>query len=266
MSAAAETMIEILNVHKAFGEKEVLSGVDLTIPTGAAMCIIGKSGCGKSVLLKHIVGLLTPDSGQVLVDGSDIAELNNGQLFALRRKMGFVFQGSALFDSYTVYENVIISLYEHGVRDQKQLESEAVRVLTAVAMLPDRNGNGSSPEFEKEWAILRDKKPSDLSGGMRKRVGVARALVGNPSYILYDEPTTGLDPVTSEQIDNLIGRLAKKYNVTSIVITHDMFSVARVADSVAMLHEGKVRFEGKPEELDNSKDEIVMEFLDRYKN
>lgn len=258
-------MIEIKQLWKTFGEKTVLSGVDLTIPTGSAKCIIGKSGSGKSVLLKHIVGLLEPDSGTVIVDGQDISDLSNGQLFNLRKKIGFVFQGSALFDSYTVFENVILSQYEHGVRDMDALEKEAIRVLSAVAMLPEINGTNSE-EHRKEWAILKEKKPSDLSGGMRKRVGVARALVGNPSYIFYDEPTTGLDPVTSEQIDSLIAGLAGKLNVTSLIITHDMFSVFRVADSVAMIHEGKVRFDGKPEDLQASGDEVIREFLDRYKN
>ena len=258
-------MIDIRDIHKAFGPKQVLSGVSLKIQDGKTMCIIGKSGCGKSVLLKNIVGLLTPDKGSVLVDGNEIGSLSYKDLFELRKKMGFVFQGAALFDSYTVFENVVVSLYEHGQRDMKELEKEAQRVLSSVAMLPDikeKESNG----FEKEWKILKDKKPADLSGGMRKRVGVARALVGHPAYIFYDEPTTGLDPVTSEQIDKLIGQLANKLNVTSIVITHDMFSVYRVADSVAMLNDGLVQFEGTPEELRASQDPIVMEFLDRYEN
>jgi phospholipid/cholesterol/gamma-HCH transport system ATP-binding protein len=229
------------------------------------MCIIGKSGCGKSVLIKNIVGLLQPDKGRVIVDGKDVSKLKKKELFELRQKIGFVFQGSALFDSMTVYENIIISLWEKGLRDQKMLEEEAKKVLKAVSLLPETNGNDSS-EFEREWKILKDKKPSDLSGGMKKRVGVARALVGNPEYILYDEPTTGLDPVTSEQIDRLIAQLAKKFKVTSVVITHDMFSVQRVADKVAMLDEGKVKFEGTPQELELSTDPVVIEFLERYKN
>lgn len=256
-------MIEIRDLHKSFGPNKVLDGVDLTIPTGATMCIIGKSGCGKSVLIKNIVGLLTPDSGSVRVDNMEINSLKMDELFNLRKSMGFVFQGAALFDSYTVYENVVIGLNEHGVRDENLLTEEAIRVLTAVAMLPERNGS-SSAEFEKEWAILKDKKPSDLSGGMRKRVGVARALVGNPSYIFYDEPTTGLDPVTSEQIDRLIADLTHKLNVTSIVITHDMFSVYNVANSVAMLNEGKLQFVGTPGEFRVSKDPVVCEFIERY--
>ncbi len=258
-------MIEIVDLHKSFGPKVVLDGVNLTIPVGQTMCIIGKSGCGKSVLIKNIVGLLQPDQGSVLVDGKDVSKLKKKELFELRQKIGFVFQGSALFDSMTVYENIIISLWEKGLRNQKTLEEEAKKVLKAVSLLPDTNGNNSS-ELEREWMILKDKKPSDLSGGMKKRVGVARALVGDPEYILYDEPTTGLDPVTSEQIDRLIAHLAKKFNVTSVVITHDMFSVQRVADKVVMLDEGKIKFEGTPQELELSADPAVIEFLERYKN
>jgi phospholipid/cholesterol/gamma-HCH transport system ATP-binding protein len=258
-------MIDIVGIHKSFGPKTVLDGVSLNIPDGDTICIIGKSGCGKSVLIKNIVGLLYPDKGQILVDNKDISSLDKIEMFKLRRTMGFVFQGAALFDSYTVFENVVIGLYEHGIHDQKLLEDEAIRVLSAVAMLPEKNGAGNS-EFEKEWKILKNKKPSDLSGGMRKRVGVARALVGSPSYIFYDEPTTGLDPVTSEQIDNLIGDLTHKLNVTSIVITHDMFSVYKVAKTVAMLNDGRLEFHGTPEELTNSSNPVVQEFLDRYSN
>lgn len=256
-------MIEIKNLHKSFGAKKVLSGVNLEIPSGSTMCIIGRSGCGKSVLLKHIVGLLYPDEGSVKVDGNEISDMSQKELFLLRSKMGYVFQGAALFDSYTVYENIILSLYEHGIRNNKTLEDEAIRVLSAVGLLPERNDNGNM-EFEKEWAILRNKKPSDLSGGMKKRVGVARALVGSPEYIFYDEPTTGLDPVTSIQIDELIQDLTAKLNVTSLVITHDMFSVFKIAKSVVMLENGIAQFNGSPEELRSSDDVFVKDFLQRY--
>lgn len=257
-------MIKIRNLYKSFGEKTVLKGVSLTIPDGSAKCIIGKSGCGKSVLLKHIVGLLEPDEGEVLVDGKRVQDMENGEIFEMRKQMGFVFQGSALFDSLNVFENVVLGLYEHGNRNEKVLEDEAVRVLSAVGLLPELNGK-RKVDFEKEWQILKYKKPADLSGGMRKRVGVARALVGSPRYIFYDEPTTGLDPVTSEQIDKLIADLSKKLRVTSIVITHDMFSVFRIADDVAMLDDGLVHFEGKPDDFIKSEDPIVREFLERYK-
>ena len=256
-------MININNISKSFGPKRVLDGVSLRIEDGKTNCIIGKSGCGKSVLIKHIVGLLEPDAGTVVVDNKIVSELNQKELFALRRKMGFVFQGAALFDSMSVYENIIIGEYEHGNRDDKYLIPEAQRVLSAVGLLPDFEER-ESESYRREWNILIDKKPSDLSGGMRKRVGVARALVGSPDYIFYDEPTTGLDPVTSEQIDMLIDNLAKKLKVTSVVITHDMFSVYQIADKVAMLDSGRVRFEGTPKELIASADEVIVEFLDRY--
>ncbi len=256
-------MIQIQNLHKSFGAKRVLNGVNLSIPAGETMCVIGRSGCGKSVLLKHIVGLLAADEGSVHVDGQDVRTLKGEELFRLRRRVGYVFQGAALFDSMTVYENVVLGLYEHGERRLDVLDGEARRVLASVGLLPDIS-TANTPIFEKEYAILRNKKPSDLSGGMRKRVGVARALVGSPSYILYDEPTTGLDPITSEQIDNLILELSQKLSVTSIVITHDMFSVYKVAKSVAMLEAGKVHFFGTAEELRASNDEVVQEFIERY--
>ncbi len=256
-------MIDIKNLYKAFGPKKVLNGVNLRIQTGGTMCIIGKSGCGKSVLLKHIVRILEPDQGEVTVDGLNIATLNQKELFGLRRKIGYVFQGAALFDSMTVYENIVLGLYEHGVHDAKVLDKEARRVLSSVGLLPDISEEGS-PLFENEYTILRDKKPSDLSGGMRKRVGVARALVGSPEYIFYDEPTTGLDPVTSEQIDNLIADLSRKFRVTSVVITHDMFSVYKVAQTVAMLDSGRVHFLGTPQELRATNDSVVREFIERF--
>jgi phospholipid/cholesterol/gamma-HCH transport system ATP-binding protein len=162
-----------------------------------------------------------------------------------------------------VFENSILGMYEHGVKDEKQLEKEAIRVLSAVQLLPEINDVGENV-FNKEWQILKYKKPSDLSGGMRKRVGVARALVGMPKYIFYDEPTTGLDPVTSEQIDDLIAELSMRMKVTSVVITHDIFSVFRIAKTVAMLHEGKLRYFGDVLGLRNSQDEIVQEFIDRF--
>jgi phospholipid/cholesterol/gamma-HCH transport system ATP-binding protein len=255
-------MIEITNLKKSFGEKVVLRGVTFTIPTGKATCIIGKSGCGKSVLLKHIVGLLDGDDGTVIIDGRRVDQLSTKELFALRRTIGYVFQGAALFDSLTVYENVVISLVEHGERDTNKLEAEARRVLSSVGLLPVPEANPQA--FEDEYRILRNKKPSDLSGGMRKRVGVARALVGHPAYIMYDEPTTGLDPITSQQIDDLLATLAKTLSVTSVIITHDMFSVYNVADHVVMLDNGMVQFQGSVDQLRASTDPVVREFLARF--
>jgi phospholipid/cholesterol/gamma-HCH transport system ATP-binding protein len=256
-------MIEIQGLHKSFGDKQVLNGVDLTIPDGQTMCIIGRSGCGKSVMLKHIVGLLKPDAGTVTLNGRNVSQMPTEELFAMRRKIGYVFQGAALFDSMTVWENVVLGLYEHGERNTTTLDGEVRRVLAAVGLLPEPSAT-VAVEFEKEYAILKNKKPSDLSGGMRKRVGVARALVGSPEYILYDEPTTGLDPITSEQIDNLVLNLQNKLQVTSVVITHDMFSVYRVAQRVAMLEQGQVRFLGTANELRASTDAVVQEFIERY--
>lgn len=256
-------MIEIKNLHKSFGRKDVLKGINLNINSNDTICIIGKSGSGKSVLLKHIVGLLYPDKGDIIVDGMNISQLSRYELFKLRNKIGYVFQSAALFDSYNVYENIVLSLYEHGERNKDVMENEAKRVLSSVSLLPPIDENGSH-HFQNEWEILSKKKPSDLSGGMRKRVGVARALVGSPEYIFYDEPTTGLDPVTSEQIDNLIADLTKKFKVTSIVITHDMFSVFKIAQKVAMLNGGEVAFAGTAEELKKTDDKVVVEFLERY--
>jgi len=256
-------MIEIKNIYKSFGNKKVLSGVNMTIPKGDTYCVIGKSGSGKSVLLKIMIGILKPDKGDIIFDGLDIHQLDKKQSFEVRKKIGFVFQGAALFDSMTVFENTIISMYEHGIRDINTLEKEAIRVLSAVSLLPEMDQRNSD-YFLKEWEMLKNKKPSDLSGGMRKRVGVARALVGKPEYIFYDEPTTGLDPVTSEQIDNMIAELAKKLKVTSVVITHDMFSVYRIADNISLLHNGKVYFSGNVEKLKNSNDNIVKEFIKRF--
>lgn len=256
-------MIELRGITKSFGPKQVLRGVDLDVPTGSTMCIIGKSGSGKSVLLKHIVGLLRADGGSVTIDGKRITKMSHKELFELRERIGYVFQGAALFDSLTVYENVVISLVEHGEHDKARLDSEARRVLAAVGLIPDLSEEGSA-EFEREYGILSSKKPSDLSGGMKKRVGVARALVGEPDYIFYDEPTTGLDPITSQQIDDLIGELSRKLNVTSLVITHDMFSVFNVADRVAMIDNGVIRFEGDVSSLRGATDPEVTNFLSRY--
>lgn len=256
-------MIELRDIKKSFGTKVVLNGVTCAIPTGKTTCVIGRSGCGKSVLLKHIVGLLRADSGVVSIDKRTLDTMTKDDLFAMRQSIGYVFQGAALFDSLSVFENVIIGLVEHGVDDKELLANEGRRVLSAVGLLPSFEQKGT-PAYEREFSILAQKRPSDLSGGMRKRVGVARALVGKPAYIFYDEPTTGLDPVTSQQIDDLLKHVATSLDVTSVVITHDMFSVYNIADHVIMLHEGKVQFDGTVEELRSSKDSVVAEFLDRF--
>ncbi|MFA6596904.1 MAG: ABC transporter ATP-binding protein [Ignavibacteriaceae bacterium] len=240
-------MIEIKNLHKSFGSKKVLSGVNLNIHDGETIVIIGRSGCGKSVLLKHIVGLLSPDEGFVKVEGKIISELSEKELYEVRRNFGFLFQGAALFDSMTVGENVALPLVEANSRTP---EKEIIKLVEEKLELVGLSG-------------IQNLKPSELSGGMKKRVGLARALITNPNYILYDEPTTGLDPIMSDSIDNLIKELAEKLKVTSIVVTHDMFSVKNVAHKVAMMHEGIIHFIGNIDELENSTDEIMAEFIKR---
>ncbi|GMU87647.1 MAG: ABC transporter ATP-binding protein [Ignavibacteriales bacterium] len=240
-------MIEIKGLKKAFGSKQVLKGVDLSIPDNETLVIIGRSGCGKSVMLKHIVGLLTPDEGDVYVQGKLIRELKEKELYEIRKMFGFLFQGAALFDSMTVEENVMLPIVESGQKvSQSEMDKSVAEKLEMVGL----------PGIQKN-------KPSELSGGMRKRVGLARALIMNPQYILYDEPTTGLDPIMSDNIDDLIKELAGRLKVTSIVVTHDMFSVKNVADRVAMMHEGKVYFTGTPDELLNSKDQTIYDFIKR---
>lgn len=240
-------MIEINSLHKSFGSNNVLKGVNLNIENGETLVIIGRSGCGKSVLIKHIVGLLRPDSGYVKVEGKIVDDLPTSELYQLRRKFGFLFQGAALFDSMTVEENVALPLTESF---NKHLREDIKKVVDEKLGLVGLSDAGNL-------------KPAELSGGMKKRVGLARALVTNPDYILYDEPTTGLDPIMSDSIDELIKELSEKIKVTSIVVTHDMYSVKNVADKVAMMHEGKIYFIGKPDELTNSNDPVIKDFIRR---
>lgn len=256
-------MINVENLHKSFGSKHVLRGISLDIQQGETLVIIGKSGTGKSVLLKLIVGLLQPGQGSVTLDGKRIDLMSERELYEIRRNIGYVFQGAALFDSLTVAENIVLGLYEHGEHNSAVLDKEIRRNLVNVGLLPDPE-KVSNDEFQTAYQILSSKKPAELSGGMRKRVGVARALVGTPKYIFYDEPTTGLDPVTSEQIDNLVCDLTQKLDVTSVVITHDIFSVYKVADRVILLDQGLIRFTGTPSELQRSTDPVVQEFIERY--
>lgn len=242
-------MIRIQGLHKSFSEgKTVLRGVNLDIQTGETLAIIGQSGCGKSVLLKHIIGLLRPDSGSVEVDGAEVHTLPDRELYALRARFGFLFQGAALFDSMTVAENVALGLVENTDMAEADVRRIVAEKLDMVGL----------PGIERL-------KPAELSGGMKKRVGLARALATNPDYLLYDEPTTGLDPVMSNQIDALIADLTARLNVTSIVVTHDMFSVYTIAHRVALLHEGRTYFQGTPDELRASQDVVVRDFLERYR-
>jgi phospholipid/cholesterol/gamma-HCH transport system ATP-binding protein len=240
-------MIEIKNLHKSFGGNKVLRGIDLTINTGESIAIIGKSGCGKSVLLKHIVGLIMPDEGDILVDGNSVTNLPKEKLYDIRKRFGFLFQGAALFDSMTVFENVSLPLVENNYNFTGEEIERLVEEKLSLVGLPG----------------TENLKPSELSGGMKKRVGLARALITNPEYILYDEPTTGLDPVTSDSIDELIKELNTKLNVTSIIVTHDMFSVKKTAERIAMIHEGKIYFSGDIEEMLGLNDPVIKNFVKR---
>ncbi|MDP2366082.1 MAG: ABC transporter ATP-binding protein [Ignavibacteria bacterium] len=240
-------MIEIRDLYKNFGSKIVLQGVNLTIEQGETIVIIGRSGCGKSVLIKHIVGLLSPDAGYVKVENKIVNDLPQKELYELRKKFGFLFQGAALFDSMTVEENVSLPLVESKTEYSKNEIKKIVEEKLSLVGLEE----------------ILNLKPSELSGGMKKRVALARALVTNPSYILYDEPTTGLDPIMSDSIDQMIKDLSQKLNVTSVVVTHDMYSVKNVANKVAMMNDGIIYFTGKPDELINSSDKVIQDFIRR---
>ncbi len=238
-------MIEVRQLKRSFGTQSILAGVDLKIETGESAVIIGRSGGGKSVLLKHIIGLLKPDSGEVLVDGDLITRMNERQLLRVRRKFGMVFQGAALFDSMTVAENVAFGLRRH----EHLTEGEICKRVAAALDMVDLPGT-------------QKKKPAELSGGMRKRVGLARAIIYEPRIVLYDEPTTGLDPIVSDSIDHLIMRVRDQCKVTSVVVTHDMRSARRVGNHVFMLHNKKIYAHGPPEELFASQDAVVRQFID----
>jgi phospholipid/cholesterol/gamma-HCH transport system ATP-binding protein len=237
-------VIQMKGVRKAFAEQDVLRGIDLEIGAGEAVVVIGRSGSGKSVMLKQMCGLIRPDSGEVWVDGLRIDRLGERALVPTRRRLGYVFQGSALFDSMTVSENVRLPLVEQ----RTSVDEAAERVQRAL----ERVGLGDSG----------DKMPSELSGGMKKRVGLARAIVGDVVSILYDEPTTGLDPVTAASINDLILQLNCDLKITSIAVTHDMASAFRIADRIAMLHEGVIHFTGTPEEVRDVADPIVRQFVE----
>lgn len=237
-------MLKIEDVHKSFKGKPVLKGVSLEIFEGETMAVIGRSGSGKSVLLKHLVGLLKPDSGRILVDGIDVHRAKYRELRQVRKQFGVLFQGGALFDSMTSFENVAFPMRTFGGYAETEIKHRAQECL-ALVNLPD----------------VGEKKPSELSGGMQKRVALARAISLEPRYILYDEPTSGLDPETSNTIDELIRSLDQQLNVTSIVITHDMHSVLSIAERTAFIHEGEIRWVGTVEELHQSTDEVLLRFV-----
>ena len=237
-------MIKVSQLRKSFGTQEVLRGVNLSISRGESAVIIGGSGCGKSVLLRHIIGLIQPDSGDVRIEGESIVNLNERELIKVRRKFGMLFQSAALFDSLTVAENVGFLL------DREEIMSrEAIRKTVAEALeLVDLGGT-------------ENKKPAELSGGMRKRVGLARAIIYKPEIIVYDEPTTGLDPVVSDSIDQLVIKMRDQLNCTTLVVTHDTRSMRRVGNHVMMLHHGLIHANGKPNEIFKSTDPIVHKFV-----
>jgi phospholipid/cholesterol/gamma-HCH transport system ATP-binding protein len=236
-------MIKVEGLWKSFGGTEVLRGLDLEIRDSETMVIIGRSGGGKSVLLKHLCGLLKPDKGQVLVDGVDIVPLDEQEITPIRKEFGFLFQSAALFDSMTLYDNVAFPLREERL-PEAEIRKRVDEALTIVDLLN-----------------AEDKKPAELSGGMRKRAGLARAVVADPKYVLYDEPTTGLDPIRADNINQLILRLHDQLHVTGVAVTHDMVSAYKIADRIAMLHEGKIHVVGTPKEIQATQDPIVKQFI-----
>lgn len=236
--------LHVEDLHVAIGAQEILRGVDLEIDRGQTLVVIGRSGGGKSVLLKNIIGLMKPDRGRIWFDGTDIVEIPERHLGPVRKRIGILFQSGALFDSMSVEENVAFPLVEAGVRDRDRIREEVQRVLKVVEL----DGH-------------QHKMPVELSGGMKKRVGLARTIVNHPDCILYDEPTAGLDPVVSDSINHLIRRLQTEFQVTSIVVTHDMKSAYHVADRIAFLREGRIYFNGTARELEHCPDESVQDFI-----
>jgi phospholipid/cholesterol/gamma-HCH transport system ATP-binding protein len=238
-------MIRIRGLKKRLGEKQVLDGIDLDIPTGCTMVILGRSGTGKSVLLKNIIGLMHPDAGTVEVDGAETVAMHEHDLNEVRKRFGMLFQSAALFDSLTVGENVALPLRTHTKLTAAEIRQRVSERLDWVGMKG-----------------IEDMKPASLSGGMRKRVGLARAIAMDPAYILYDEPTTGLDPIMSDVINRLIRALQARIGVTSVVVTHDMRSAWHVGDRIAMLHEGKVVFTGTTSEAHETNNTLVKQFIE----
>jgi phospholipid/cholesterol/gamma-HCH transport system ATP-binding protein len=241
-------MIELYGLHKQFGKQVVLDRVDFEVREGETVALMGPSGTGKSVLLKHIIGLIHPDRGTVIVDGKDVNTLKRKELSELRSRIGYVFQNGALFDSMNVFENVRLGITdENKYRDLDYSRQRIAECIRLVNLPPD----------------TIEKFPAELSGGMRKRVGIARAIAGNPKYLLYDEPTSGLDPVNADIIDGLVQRLDHELGVTSVMVTHDVRGAFRVADRLALLSEGMIVMQGTPQEFLDSKNPKVREFLER---
>jgi phospholipid/cholesterol/gamma-HCH transport system ATP-binding protein len=242
---APEPMIDVQDLHKSFAGFPVLTGIDLKMMEGTTTVVLGASGSGKTVLMKHIMGLFRPDRGQVIVDGQNVSTMRRQDLAVFRERMGMVFQSSALFDSMTVGDNVAFPLREHnnGLSEKEILEK--VKEKLAVVDLHD----------------VEQKFPAELSGGMRKRVGLARAIIREPKIVLYDEPTTGLDPLTTESVDEMIIHARERLSVTSVVISHDIGSAFHIADRIAVINDGRIVEEGTPEEVRNTKEPFTQHFL-----
>ena len=241
----SEAKIKITNLHKAFGKKVVLDGVDLEVEKGESLVVIGGSGTGKSVLIKCVQGLLQPDSGSILIDGEETVGADEKEQNRLHSKMGMLFQGGALFDSLRIWENVAFGLIENQKMPKNQARTEAIRILRQVGLAPD----------------VADSYPSELSGGMQKRVSLARAIATKPEIIFFDEPTTGLDPIMADVINDLIIESAKGLGATALTITHDMASARKIADKIAMLYKGKIIWQGTVKELDKTENEYVRQFI-----
>ncbi len=241
---ADDVFIELRGVKKRFGSQEVLKGIDLKLRHGETLCVIGPSGEGKTVMMKHVIGLIKPDEGDIFVDGMQVNALKEREMAPIRKKVSMLFQGAALFDNLTVEENVAFPLIERGVRDKKEIRRRVMEALQAVDL--DQHAY---------------KYPTNLSGGMKKRTGIARAIIDRSECILYDEPNSGLDPIGSDIIDQMILRMQKRFGVTSIIVTHDMRSIFKIATRVAMLYRGELRFLGTPTELQKTDDEIVQNFI-----
>ncbi|MDH4232206.1 MAG: ABC transporter ATP-binding protein [Nitrospirota bacterium] len=237
-------MIKIIDLYKSFNGQKVLNGVNLSIPSKEVVTVMGKSGCGKSVLIKHIIGLLSPDSGSVLVDGTDITTLDATEMDKIREKLGVLFQGGALFDSMTVYGNVAFQLREKTKLGRSEIRDRVIQALEDVGL----KGMGN-------------KYPAELSGGMKKRAGLARALIAAPAILLFDEPTTGLDPVISRSIHRLIQTTHEKYQYTAVIISHEVPGIFEISDKVAMLYNGLIEEYGTPEEILNSSNPAVRQFI-----
>ncbi len=237
-------MIRVVDLHKSFGGNEVLQGVNLQLKHGETLVIIGQSGCGKSVLLKHVIGLLKPDRGKVYVDGVDITALDGDELHKITRRFGMLFQGTALFDSLTVGQNVSFGLERYTHYSEEKIQELVKENLARVGLRG-----------------IEHLMPFELSGGMRKRVGLARAIAYNPDIILYDEPSTGIDPIRADAINDLIIRMKNEMQASELIITHDMVSAYKVADRIGMLYGGKIIEMGTPEEIRNSKNPVVQQFI-----